>query len=327
MTHDSTACLDDPRELRDLAFCMHPVSKDVRGELVLLDSDLQRCAEEECRTLKTDHLLTLENVVAHEPCDGELSRLLDGRLVVRSLITAFADGSGERRGLHTGVFDWSGSGGRVRGTLSGTTNAGTHRQPAFDPCQECEAPGFIEGRLCGQVLRAANERLRGCSVAASYRLRFDANEQAVGSGVTGIIEGLIVCPCAAECLDLTGFAAMAHPNPWIVGTMTFLVHDFNGTPTATADIVTIGAFTGLNAGFETRIALASPVDAVDIALVHFSAPASAVALDGSGTVIDTQTMTAAGGTAQTLHLGGGGIEALTVQAPNDETLILEICTS
>lgn len=38
-------------------------------------------------------------------------------------------------------------------------------------------------------------------------------------------------------------------------------------------------------------------------------------------------MTAAGGVAETLHLTGGGIEALKVTAPQDETLILQICTS
>ncbi len=36
--------------------------------------------------------------------------------------------------------------------------------------------------------------------------------------------------------------------------------------------------------------------------------------------------TAAGGTAETLHLSGAGIEALVVQAPQNETLILKICT-
>ena len=105
------------------------------------------------------------------------------------------------------------------------------------------------------------------------------------------------------------------------------MHDFSGTPTAIADVVTWGAFTGLNAGFETRITLASPADTVDITLAHFSAPATVTALDGAGTVVDTETMTATGGAAVTLHLSGGGIEALVVQAPQNETLILEICTS
>jgi len=319
-------CLEDPRALWDRPICLNPVSKNVRGDLRLLERELQTCEPDDCRTLKTDHLLKVE-VRGHEPCDSKASELLDGVLNVRRLITAFMDGSGENRGLHTGAFDWIGDGARVRGTMSGTTNAGTHREPVFDPCQQCRAPGYMEGRLCGRILKAKDERLRGCRVAASYRLLFDPSEGAIDSGITGTIEGLIVCTCdKAECLDLTGFPTMAHPNPWTVGTYTFLVHDFSGTPAATADVVTWGGFTGINVGFETRIALAAPVDAVDITLVHFAAPATVEALDGGGAVVDTESMSAAGGTAETLHLSGGGIESLIVKAPQNEVLILETCT-
>lgn len=327
MKDNQCGCLDDPRELWDSKVCLRPVSKNARGDLRLLDRELQTCDEEDCRTLKTDHVLKVD-VVAHEPCDSNASALLDGVFYVRRLITAFVDGSGENRGLHTGAFDWVGGGARVRGTLSGTTNAGTHRGPVFDPCQECHAPGYMEGRLCGQIVRTQDKRLRGCRVAASYRFRFDPSDGAIDTGITGTIEGLIVCSCEkAECLDLTGFPTMAHPNPWTVGGYTFLVHDFNGIPTATADVMTSGAFTGLNARVETRITLASPVDTVDITLVDFATPATVTALDGGGTVIDTETMTAPSGTAETLHLTGGAIEVLIVHAPQNETLILEICTS
>lgn len=327
MKHHHRGCLDDPRELWNNLVCLRPVSKNARGELRLLDRELQTCDDQDCRTLKTDHLLQVD-VEAHDPCDSRASGPLDGVFFVRQLITAFADGSGEHRGLHTGEFRWAGGGARVRGTLSGTTNAGTHRQPVFDPCQQCDAPGYMEGRLCGRIVKADDERLRGCRVAASYRFRFDPSEGAISTGITGTIEGLIVCPCGkAECLDLTGFPVMAHPNPWTVGSYTFLVHDFGGTLTATADVVTWGAFTGLNANYETQVALGSAVDAVDITLVHFAAPATVTALDAAGAVVDTETMTAAGGVPETLHLSGGGIEALTVTAPQNETLILEICTS
>lgn len=136
--------------------------------------------------------------------------LLDGVLAVRRLVTAFVDGSGENRGLHTGALEWIGSDAQVRGTLSGTTNVGTHRQPAFDPCQECHAPGYMEGRLCGRVVKTRDNRLRGCQLTASYRLRFDPSEGAIDTGVTGTIEGLIVCSCGKrECVDLAGFPAMS----------------------------------------------------------------------------------------------------------------------
>jgi hypothetical protein len=327
MRTERNGCLDNPRELWHQLVCLRPVSKNVRGDLRLLERELQSCEQDDCRTLKTDHLLKVE-VRAHEPCDSEASGLLDGDFIVRQLITGFLDGSGENRGLHTGAFDWVGGGARVRGSLSGTTNAGTHRQPVFDPCQECRAPGCMEGRLCGRIVKAKDERLRGCRVAASYRFLFDASDGASDTAITGTIEGLIVCSCEkAECLDLTGFPVMSHSNPWTVGSYTFLVHEFGGAPAATAEVVTWGSFTGLNAGFETRVTLSSPADAVDITLVHFATPATVDALDGGGAVVDTETMTAAGGTPETLHLSGSGIEALIVKAPQNETLILEVCTS
>lgn len=327
MPTDQRGCLDDPRELWNNQICLHPVSKNVRGDLRLLDSELQTCEKENCKTLNTDHVLKVE-VVANEPCDSKASELFDGVFFVRQLITAFIDGNSENRALHTGAFDWIGRGARVRGTLSGTTNVGTHREPVFDPCQKCHAPGYMEGRLCGDIIKTEEERLRGCRIAASYRLRFDASQGAIDTAITGTIEGVIVCPCQkTECLDLTTFRVMAYPNPWTTGGYTFLVHAPRGTPTATADVVTSGAFTGLNAGFETRITLASPATAVDITLVHFAAPATAIALDGRGNIVHTETMTATQRTAETLHLPGGTIEALIVQAPSNETLILQICTS
>jgi len=193
MNSDRCGCLDDPGELWDNPFCLYPVSKNAQGELRLLDRELQTCDEQDCRTLKTDHGLRVE-ITAHPPCDSNVSGLLDGDFRVRRLITAF-DGDGQKRGLHTGVFDWRGGGARVRGTLSGTTNVGTHRQPVFDPCQQCHEPGYMEGRLCGRIVKATDERLMGCRVAASYRLRFDPSEGANDTAIAGTIEGLIVCLC------------------------------------------------------------------------------------------------------------------------------------
>ena len=317
-------CLEDPRELWEKRICLAEISKDARGELRLLDRELEVCEERDCRTLKTDHMLKVE-VVAHHPCDSAVSAPLDGVLYVRRLITAFLDGSGENRGLHTGVFMWAGASARVEGTLSGVTNVGTHRQPVFDPCQECRAPGFMEGRLCGRIVKAEDDRLVGCNVTAAYRFRFDASQGGQDTAIAGTIEGLVVCPCKKDnCLDLTGFPAMAHPNPWRDDRYTFQVFDHTGTLTATADVVTWGAFTGLNASFRTQI-FVSPSASVDITLVHFAAPATVTALDGDGTTLDTATMSVAAGAPETLHLSGVTIESLELKAPSNETLILEVC--
>jgi hypothetical protein len=48
------------------------------------------------------------------------------------------------------------------------------------------------------------------------------------------------------------------------------------------------------------------------------------AFDASATAVDSATMTVAN-TPETLHLTGSGITTLLVDAPQDETLILELC--
>ena len=105
----------DPQRLRDRLICLTSVSKDVEGELHLIESERQVC-DDRCETLKTDQVLRLA-VTSHPPCDD--SQVLDGRLAVRRFVTAFSQGSGLRRGVHTGEFVWDGAGARVTGTLSG----------------------------------------------------------------------------------------------------------------------------------------------------------------------------------------------------------------
>ena len=59
--------------------------------------------------------------------------------------------------------------------MSGVTNAGTHRLPAFKDCQKCDDRGVMEGRICGQIVSPNNPALNGCQVMAAYRIRFDSS--------------------------------------------------------------------------------------------------------------------------------------------------------
>lgn len=317
------ACLEDPRQLWEQRVCLRPVSKNLRGELRLNKRERQDCDEEPCKTLKTDHGLRLE-VHSHQPCDSEPGKQLDGTLFVRRLVHALIN-SGEGRGLHTGHFEWVGDQLVVEGVMSGMTNEGTHREPVFQPCQVCDERGVMEGRLCGRVVRAKDERLIGCNVAAAYRLRFDASEGFRDTGVEGTLEGLLVCRCADEdCLELSAFPSASHANPWSIGTYTFGVTDHTGSPTPSADVIAMGVHTGLNVSFETKIELASPTTSgVDITLVHFATPPTVTGYDTSGAAVDSAVMTVAG-SPQTLSLSGA-ISTLVVNAPNDETLLLRLC--
>jgi hypothetical protein len=319
-----TRCFDSPELLLDRELCLSEVSKDLAGDLRLLESQREECANPKCRTLKTVHLLELE-ARSHKPCDSRPGRLLDGVFSVRDLTHAFARGDGNRRGIHAGTFRWRGRDILVIGDISGITNAGTHREPAFKACQTCDAHGFMEGRFCGRVVKARARELVGCGVIGTYRLAFDPSREGGSGAVRGTLEGALVCPCKEEhCTDFRTIAVDSYPNPWLVGGASYLVRDPAGAVVPAAEVKAIGGHTGLDCGFSLEITLAAPVSSARVTLVHFAAPATVEAFAG-GVPVGSQTMSAAGGTPETLAFAAGGIDRLVVKPPNDETLLLELC--
>jgi hypothetical protein len=188
-------CAEGSRDILEREICLSALSKNLKGELRPLQHERERCAKLRCVTLKTIHFLQLK-VNTNQPCDSQTGRLLDGVLSVRNLATAFEGGDGTRRGVHEGDFIWKGSAITAVGTLSGITNAGTHREPIFKPCQTCDAKGFMEGRFCGTIRKAARRQLVGCQVIGTYRFHFDPNRTEGGQGgIGGTLEGEIVCAC------------------------------------------------------------------------------------------------------------------------------------
>lgn len=125
----------------------------------MVDARRHECREEDCPTLTAEHVLRLD--LTSHACDSGLGLLFDGRLVSKDLVSVFAASSGERRGMHTGTFIWQSAAGPVEGRLSGMTNEGTHREPAFDACQRCDERGVMEGRLCGRIVCPTDPRLAG----------------------------------------------------------------------------------------------------------------------------------------------------------------------
>jgi hypothetical protein len=190
----ATQCLDDPGTILQKEWCISALSKDLSGELRLTDSKSHSCHTPSCRTLKTVHGLKV-NAVAHQPCDSPSGRLLDGTIVVERLVTVF-DQDGTHRGFHAGDFVWHGAAGvQAAGRISGVTNVGTHRAPAFSECQKCDERGVMEGRLCGQITSTSHAALNGCQIIADYRVRFDPSTTGGQGGVRGTLEGVIVCSC------------------------------------------------------------------------------------------------------------------------------------
>jgi hypothetical protein len=174
--------------------CVHAVSKNLKATLKLLEKDEQRCEKPECRTLKTIHTLKMGAVVSHDPCDSKMGKMLTGTIVVGKLATAF-DQDGMHRGVHAGDFVWKTASFTIEGRLSGVTNAGTHRAPVFNNCQRCNAPGFMEGRICGQVVDTTKPELKGCQLVGTYRMRFDPTQTGPNGAGMGTIEAVLVCPC------------------------------------------------------------------------------------------------------------------------------------
>lgn len=190
-------CLDDPEALFENRFCVHNLSKDAHGNLELINSEPQKCAKPGCLTLKTLHRFKVE--LRRHDCDSPDGALLDGTLVVERLVTAF-ERDGLHRGVHAGDFQWFvDAGGLISGRISGITNAGTHREPIFKPCERCDQRGVLIGRLCGEIEQAppGADYLQRAKIVATYKVSFDPSEDGGQGGVRGTLEGVVVVPCLA----------------------------------------------------------------------------------------------------------------------------------
>lgn len=183
--------LDDPCTLLRRRVCLSAISKDVDGEFGGPDAERHACREPECVTLTTIQTLVLK-LGSHADCDRVPE--LDGEIEVRDLVHVF-DTDGNGRGVHSGGLRWASGAGLILGDLSGITNAGTHRSPAFPDCQRCR-DAVLEGQFRGTVCRPREPRFADCRVFGAYRLRIDPGSGGVpAQRVTGTIEGALLCPC------------------------------------------------------------------------------------------------------------------------------------
>jgi hypothetical protein len=205
-------CKDSASYILAQPMCLEPFSKNAeRGELRLVwDGPIEFCSgltSRECNSYKTIHQLNLD-IITNKPDYSRCNiggRRLDGRLYVCNLIHAFSYGGDPKsRGFHGGNFTWvdATNGIVAEGKLSGITNAGTHRLPlpppegCEQPCQECWAPGFMDGRFCGTIRRShADPSLLGCQIVGMYKLRFEGTLKDDRNHVTGVLEGVVIFEC------------------------------------------------------------------------------------------------------------------------------------
>lgn len=313
--------------LIDRVVCLSLLSKDLEGELRLVESTEERCRELSCTTLETVHQLELK--AGRHDCDSEVGSLLDGTLHVGDLVHKFEGGDGTHRGVHEASFRWRGRSVLATGSMRGVTNAGTHRAPPFDACQRCDEVGVMEGLLVGTIRRARDRRLVGCTLQAAYRLRFDASSDGGSGGVRGTLEGAIVCDCPdvppRRCIELADLGSGAGPNPLVDQGVSFTIHDFQGNPIANSLISTVGTFTGLNVDRRTEVKLPVECSAVEATLVRFAHAPTLEAFNSDGTSAGASTMTGPQGVTETLTVSGSAIDHAVITAPADEVWLLRLC--
>jgi|GraSoiStandDraft_30_1057271.scaffolds.fasta_scaffold205268_3 hypothetical protein len=179
-------------------YCLAEISKNIDGELVVLDRDQKTCPNPVCDSLTLVQSLRLNLHSNH--CNSSLGGILEGMIRVWNLTTVFAGTKETLRGVHAGSFYWVPvGGGTIQGTLEGITNAGTARSPVFPNCQTCERcdqVGLLTGHLFATGTNTPGIPVPDFNIEAVYRFAWDPIATIHKTApVTGTLEGVLLMPC------------------------------------------------------------------------------------------------------------------------------------
>ncbi len=86
-----------------------------------------------------------------------------------------------------------------------------------------------------------------------------------------------------------------------------------------------GEFVGFNCFLQTTITLPQAASAATLTLMCGAGPVLLEAFDIAGALVDSAQTSGQGGQAEMVRLSGGGITNITITAPQNETLLLQIC--
>src|SRR5215204_4433151 len=92
-------CADTPDDIRCPRMCLYSISKDVKGELRLIDSVTEECGTPRCVTLKVIDFVRAE-ASTHRQCETDQGQYFNGDLKIYDLTHAFINGSSKQRGFH-----------------------------------------------------------------------------------------------------------------------------------------------------------------------------------------------------------------------------------
>ena len=185
-----------PDDLLANTYCVHEVSKDLDGQVAVLDADHRICSSPPCEPLVLLQFLRVD-ATTDKPCDPQPGTALDGLIRVSDLTTVFSGPTESLRGVHAGRFDWTPTvGGRITGTVEGISNAGVLRPPHFRDCERCHEPGVVSGHLFGTGSNVPGVPVPDFHVEAVYRLAWDPLAKVFSTApVRGPLEGVLILPC------------------------------------------------------------------------------------------------------------------------------------
>ena len=126
-----------------------------------------------------------------------------------------------------------------------------------------------------------------------------------------------------QCVNLRRDHPSQTPNPLTKDEVTLTSFDYAGALPQRGRLVQINGFVGWDVGFSTEIKLPCPASRVELTVAQSSQPAKAEALDSQGRTVDKAAMVGNG--PEVLTMRGSDITHIRIVAPQDETILIEIC--
>lgn len=129
-----------------------------------------------------------------------------------------------------------------------------------------------------------------------------------------------------RCFVLADRLKTGDVNPSLMAkTFRATVFDFKGIRYPTLRISGIGQVRGLDVGFRTELALLQPTTEVTLTLANFAQPARITAYEADGSLAMKAMMSGRQRTPETVVLTGKALARVVIEAPSDETVLIEVC--